>query len=88
MSRCQTMDPEFTEFEVFVGAFSAALLELYTRHRAMIRILEHHGIVQRETFEAEVESYLRDHVDQLQHEGDEWIKKFVAAYRKLHPPQS
>lgn len=83
-----TPPPFPRDFPEWAGAFWGALFELYARHRALLRVLERHGIVAPERFEAEIESYLKDHAEQLRHEGQEWVMKFAAAYRRLHPPES
>jgi len=44
---------DFHRFSPELVPVVGAIFQLYSRHRALLRMLEHHGIVQRERFEAE-----------------------------------
>lgn len=68
------------EPQIHTGTLIAmAYAELYARHRALLAILERHGIVQREHFETEVQDYMGEHFNELVQEGLSWWRALVRA---------
>lgn len=65
-----------------IAVLGASVLDLYARYRALLFVLARHGVVVTERFETEVEEYMAEHADQLEHETEEWQQRYRRSYRK------
>lgn len=72
--------------------FTIAYADLWARYRALVAVLERHGIVRMEEFETEVAAYSGDHLAELLDDGSRRFEMLADALRSAGPlsgpPQS
>ena len=63
---------------------SGVFFDLYSRYRALLAMLERHGLVPLETFETDVEAWRQSHAEQIR---EEWYRVYARVLASLPDPR-